>query len=370
MAPRAAGLFALALLGVSAGLSVYAATRPPPSLAPAKLKAGELALDAPLPDKVPPGVTLVVGDPMTKQVLEHTGWIRDLPFKIKWAEIYGGPAVTEAFHARVLDVGLSADIPPIHATWVGIPVKIVGVRFRKDPLDHPSFVLAVSPGSNIRTLADLKGKRIAYSPGQVQGEIVIRTLRSQGLTPKDVTLVEMPSTSADVYLNALASGGLDVAPVAAGPAVKRYVERYGAAGARVLHHSDDPDDLAVVYVRDETLEDPAKAAALKAYVRMWGRAQAWISAHPQEWAQLYYVQHERLSPGEASFAVTANGEADVPVRWDEAIRRQQSTINLMAQSTRHPAFAANTLFDRRFEALAAEGAAQLDNGAGAKLAAR
>src|SRR5580704_17406827 len=152
--------------------------------------ANALPFDAPLPAVVPAGTTLVIGDPTTEHVLEHTGWISQLPFKVKWAEIAGGPAVTEAFHAKVLDVGSSADIPPVHATWIGIPVKIVAVKLRQDPLAHPIYELGIGPKSGIRTLADLRGKRIAFSPGQVQGEIVLRTLASQGLTPKDVTLVE------------------------------------------------------------------------------------------------------------------------------------------------------------------------------------
>src|SRR5471032_625740 len=88
-----------------------------------------LALSAPLPTAAPPaGTVLTIGDPTTELVLEHTGWIRQLPFQVKWAKITGGPAVTEAFHARALDVGSAADMPPVHATWVGIPVKIIAVR--------------------------------------------------------------------------------------------------------------------------------------------------------------------------------------------------------------------------------------------------
>jgi len=68
---RRVGILAIAILGLSAGLSVYAASR---ALAPkpAALAAGQLAPDAPLPTRVPPGVTLAIGDPTTEQVLKHT----------------------------------------------------------------------------------------------------------------------------------------------------------------------------------------------------------------------------------------------------------------------------------------------------------
>jgi sulfonate transport system substrate-binding protein len=355
---RRVGLLAIGILGLSAALSAYAASREPVAAAAA---AGQLALDAPLPTVVPPRTVLAIGDPTTEQVLKHTGWDRDLPFQVKWAEITGGPAVTEAFHAKVLDVGTVANIPPIHAIWVGIPVRMIAVRFRQDQANHPSFELAIAPKAAIRSLKDLRGKRIAYSPGQVQGEIVLRTLESQGLTPKDVTLVELPSPSADIYVNALAGGLIDAAPIAAGAALKRYLDRFGKDGAKALK-SGFRDDFVTMYVREETLGDPAKAAALREYVRVWGRAQAWINSHPDEWAKVYYEANQGLSPEDARYVVRANGKAEIPRDWSEAIVRQQGSIDLMAEATGRRPFPAERLFDRRFETLSAEAFAQAGGG--------
>lgn len=314
-----------------------------------------LALDAPLPDAVPPGVKLVIGDPTTQKVLEHTGWIKELPFQVEWAQITGGPAVTEAFHAKVLDVGSAANIPPIHATWVGIPVKMIAVRLRADPDTHPLYELGISPRAGIASLADLRGKKIAYSPGQVQGEVVLRTLRAQGLSQKDVTLVELPSTG-DVYPNALVSGVVDVAPLGAGVAARRYLDNYAKDGGKVLPHPPFRDDLLTLYVRTETLQDPAKAAALKAYVKLWARAVAWQDAHPEEWARVYYVKDQGLSPRDAAFAVAAAGRAVIPRDWTQAIALQQGSIDLLAAEGGQKPFAAASIFDRRFEALATDAA--------------
>ncbi len=320
--------------------------------------AGRLALDAPLPRTVPPGVKLVIGDAMTEQVLRHTGWDKELPFQVQWAEIAGGPAVTEAFHAKALDVGSAADIPPIHATFIGMPVKMIAVRLRKDPQHHPLYVLAVAPGSGVRSLADLRGKRIAFSPGQVQGEVILRSLEAAHLTPRDVKLVELPSTSGDVYTSALIGGLVDVAPIGAGVVARHYVESYGAQGARLIPHSATRDDLTDLYVRTETLEDPGKAAALRAYVKLWVRAQDWIATHPDEWARLYYVGHQGLSLADARYTLQTAGEPDIPRDWSEAIALEQGSVDLMAAQSGHRPFDAHILFDRRFEAVAAEALAQ------------
>ncbi len=332
--------------------------------------AGGLPLDAPIPDTVPPGVKLVIGDPVTERVLKHTGWIKDLTFQVQWAQITGGPAVTEAFHAKALDVGSVANIPPIHATWVGIPVKMIAVRFRHDPLNHPLFVLAVAPGSNIRGLADLKGKRIAYSPGQVQGEIVLRSLEAAHLTTAEVTLVELPSTGGDLYINALVGRLVDVAPIGAGAAAKHYVDGYGRQGARLIRHSDVRDDLTDLYVRTETLREPGKAAALRQYVTAWARATAWIAAHPDEWAALYYEKDQGLSAADAAYVTQANGRPDIPRDWKEAIALQQASIDLMARETHRKAFDAASLFDRRFERVAWEAVGVGPSGGPARPASR
>jgi sulfonate transport system substrate-binding protein len=172
-------------LGVFVAVSVallfaFAPNRRHPSAA------GVLALNAPLPDTVPPGVTLTVGDPVDQWVFEHNGWDRQLPFKIKWAQITGGPGVTEAFHAHALDAGIGANVPPIHAVWAGLPVKIIGFGELPDPREHPAYVLGIAPRGGVDTLADLKGKRIAFSPSQVQGRVVLQTLQAAGLRKDDV----------------------------------------------------------------------------------------------------------------------------------------------------------------------------------------
>ena len=366
------GAAAIASMAIAAAVAIVIVAGPHRDAANAGTAI--LPLTAPLPEQTPAGVTLAIGDPTTQKVLEHTGWISQLPFKVKWAKITGGPAVTEAFHARALDVGSAADMPPIHATWVGIPIKIVAVRLRQDPLNHPLYTFAVGPKSGIHTLADLRGKRIAFSPGQVQGEVVLRTLAAEGLSARDVTLVELPSTGGDLYVNALVGGLVDAAPVGAGTQAKHYLDKFGASGARVLPHPAFRDDLTVLYVRQETLEDPAKAAALRAYVGLWARVAEWVRAHPDEFAKLYYEQDQGLSPEDARAAVKVGGDPDIPSDWSTAIGLEQVAADIMGRQTHRPAIAADTLFDRRFEPVAAEAAqaewARESDGHTAQLAQR
>lgn len=337
----AAGLGAAALAGCAKGSASGAS--------------GGLALDAPLPDAVPPGAEVAIGDPTTRWVLEHTGMVQHLPFKVRWEHLTGGPEVTEAFNAKALDVGLGASVPPIHAVWVGIPVKVIAFRLRQDPLNHPSYVLGISPKAQVASLSDLRGKKIAFSPSQVQGEIVLRTLEAQGLTSKDVTLIELPSSiGGDVYTNALASGLIDVAPIGAGVVADRYLKKFAAQGARLIKHPPFRDDAVNLFVREAVLRDPAKAAALKHYVRAWAWAQNWIATHRDEWIQGYYVGNQGLTAADGALIVDAAGQPDIPRNWDQAVVYLQGVIDVMSAENGQKPFAAETLFDRRFQNLAAD----------------
>lgn len=350
--PRGSAGLALVVAASIALLFAFA-----PAWRVAGADAGGLPLSAPLPDRVPPGTVLRVGDPVDRWIFHHNGWDAKLPFRIDWAEITGGPDTTEAFHAGALDVGYGANVPPIHADWAGIPVRIVAFRHFPDAAPKAAWTFGVSPQSGIRSVADLRGKRIAFSPSQVQAQVVLETLHAAGIARKDVTLVELPSSiGGDVYTNALASGEIDAAPLNAGIVAARYLDQFGDRGARLLPHPPFRDDGAVLYVPETVLRDPAKAAALKLYVHYWGRAQAWANTHPEALAQGYYVGVRGLKPADARLQVAALGPAEIPHDWRAATAFQQAAIDILAPATGRPVFDAATLFDPRFEHVAADAA--------------
>lgn len=307
----------------------------------------ELELSAAVPDEVPDGTELRVGDPATQVALELSGLDKELEgIDIEWANISGGPKTLEAFRADALDVGAVADIPPLFAQWTGTDVKIVAARETVDPLEHPVYELGIAPGVDVATIEDLKGKKIAYSPGQAQGAVVLRVLAEAGLTQDDVELVEMTSVD-DVYVNALGSNQVEVAPLGQSLAAP-YLAKYSDDGGTTI----DPgvrDDWWTLYAPVETVKDADKAAALKKYVAVWAKAVAWVSEHPDEFAQGYYVDHEGLPLEDAKAIVEALGTYSVPTDWDEVIEAHQATADLLAEEQGHDPLDVEDLWDRRFE---------------------
>ncbi|WP_112242018.1 ABC transporter substrate-binding protein [Kribbella monticola] len=311
----------------------------------------KLALDAALPTTVPAGTKIVVGDPTTQKALELSGQLDKVSSFVQFANISGGPQTIEAFRAHALDVGSVAEIPSIHATWTGLHVKIVASKFRQDPIKHPIYELGVAPGVNVKTLTDLRGKKIAFSPGQAQGALVLKVLKKAGLTKDDVKLVELPSTG-DVYTNALAAKQVEVAPIG-GVQIKRYLTKYGKDGGTTIQHGLR-DDAGHLYVQTESLEDAGKAAAIRAYVAAWGVAQDWIDKHPKEWIAGYYVKDQGLTAADGQWLVDNAGRPDISANWSDAIARHQETIDLLAAELGKPVIKAADLYDLRFQSVAAD----------------
>ncbi|RMI36902.1 ABC transporter substrate-binding protein [Streptomyces triticirhizae] len=316
----------------------------------ATASASDLA-DIPIPETVSPDTKLTIGAPEAEVALELSGLIDEIPFEVEWANLSGGPQCSEAFRANSLDVCSAAEIPSIHAHWTGLDTKLVAAEFRQDPIANPIYQLGIAPGTEVEELSDLRGKKIAFSPGQAQGALILRVLEAAGLTRDDVELVELPSTG-DVYPTALGSGQVEVAPLGS-VHIRRYVEQYGDEGGTLVEHGlrDDPGHL---WVPTESVSDPEKAAAIREFIKIWARAQIWVDEHPEEWIAGYYVADQGLSPEDGAYLVEQNGHPDIPADWTEAIERQQQTIDLLAEELGNEPFDAEILFDRRFESVAAE----------------
>jgi sulfonate transport system substrate-binding protein len=101
---------------------------------------------------------------------------------ITWAEFPAGPHLLEALGAHGLDFGATGDTPPIFAQVAGRDILYVGAE---PPKPHSSALL-VLPQSDIKSLADLRGKRVAFQKGSSAHYLVLRALLHVGLRYSDI----------------------------------------------------------------------------------------------------------------------------------------------------------------------------------------
>lgn len=115
---------------------------------------------------------------------------------VSWAEFSSGPPLLEALGAGAIDFGPTGDVPPLFAQAAGGNLLYAGT-YRGSPAGSAILVRKDSP---IQSIADLKGKRIAFKRGSSAHNFTVKALRSAGLTVADVTASDLsPSDAAAAF---------------------------------------------------------------------------------------------------------------------------------------------------------------------------
>ena len=311
---------------------------------------GDVTLTAALPESVPEGVDLRIAVRPARVALTASGLLDDLSFTVSdWPAIQGGPDVIQAFRGNALDIAVNAGLPPIHAHATGFDAKIIGVKVRS----LPTYQLATAPGVTITDASQLRGKRIAFSPGQAQGAVVLRTLKDAGIGLDEVELIELNSPQ---FLSGLQGNQIDVAPLGE-PSLTKYLDSYRSQGAGALP-IEAVDALSIIWAPTSVLQDSAKLAAATEFVKFWARGEVWAWENQDEWIQVYYVRDQEVSVEDGRRILDTTPKPYFPDNWDAAIAWEQETIDLVTDSGFFgESFDAAELFDRRFEKVAADAVA-------------
>ena len=117
---------------------------------------------------------------------------------VTWAEFTSGPPLLEALGANALDFGSTGDVPPLFAQAAGGDLVYVAAS----PGSLEGSAILVKQDSPIKTLADLKGKKVAFKRGSSAHNFIVKALRSAGLTLEDVNALDLgPPDAAPAFAN-------------------------------------------------------------------------------------------------------------------------------------------------------------------------
>jgi sulfonate transport system substrate-binding protein len=111
---------------------------------------------------------------------------------VTWTEFNAGPIQLEALNVGAIDFGDVGEAPPIFAQAAGAPLVYAGATVPRPRLE----AVIVPKGSPIQTVADLKGKRIAYNKGSNVQYFLVKLLEKHGLKYSDVQSVFLPPPDA------------------------------------------------------------------------------------------------------------------------------------------------------------------------------
>jgi sulfonate transport system substrate-binding protein len=108
---------------------------------------------------------------------------KPLGIEIKWIDFQFGPPLLEAINVGSVDFGFVGDAPPIFAQAGGARIRYVAAV----KSDGTSQAIIVPKDSPIRSLADLKGKRIAFGKGSSAHNLLVAALEKAGVAWTDIT---------------------------------------------------------------------------------------------------------------------------------------------------------------------------------------
>jgi len=101
---------------------------------------------------------------------------------VRWVEFPAGPQLLEGLNVGSVDVGYVGEAPPIFAQAAGANFIYVGY----DPAAPEAEALVVPKDSPLKTVTDLKGKKIALNKGSNVHYLLVRALERAGLKYSDV----------------------------------------------------------------------------------------------------------------------------------------------------------------------------------------
>lgn len=216
--------------------------------------------------------------------------------KVEWTFFRGaGPAVNEALSSKQLDVVFLGDLASVIGKSRGLPTRLIAVTGR-----NSHSYLAVAPGSDIRTFADLKGRKVSVLKGTAYQRPFDALLAASGLTERDIRLVNLdwPTSKAAVVNKDIDAtfGGADLA-LLRDKGVTLPVSTKGRGSAYAI--------TAAVLATDEFIT--RYPAATTRLVKQLVRASAWASEESNRGA-LIQLWGQQSGQGGTVFEAELEGE--------------------------------------------------------------
>ena len=222
--------------------------------------------------------TLRVGDQNYYNVrasMEASGVLEGAPYTVDWKHFQSAAPVAEGLQAGALDLGFLGDSGFIFLAAKGAPVKLIGIS-RQNP---DTIALLVPKDSPVKTIADLKGKKVAYWPGAWSQQLTLRALEKAGLPSDYVEFVKLMPIDAAA---ALPRGSIDAFPVWE-PYISQQIVFSGARP--ILTARDLMPGLSSIAANANSI-DP-KREQIADFLGRLQKARAWVEAHKEQYAEIW-----------------------------------------------------------------------------------
>ena len=111
--------------------------------------------------------------------------LKALGYSVTWIEFPSGPPLLEAINVGAVDFGNTGESPPIFAQAAGAPIRYVAY----EPPAPTGEAILIPKDSPLKSVADLRGKKVALNKGANVHYLLVKALEKAGVKYSDITPV-------------------------------------------------------------------------------------------------------------------------------------------------------------------------------------
>ncbi|WP_445505486.1 aliphatic sulfonate ABC transporter substrate-binding protein [Niallia sp. 03091] len=265
-------------------------------------------------------INIAIQQSLTPLLLaKEKGWFEE-EFKkdgiqVKWTEFQSGPPQFEGVSAGKIDFAGVGNSPVIAAQAAGIGFKELSVY--QDGLKGNAIL--VNKDSDIKSIQDLKGKKVAVAKGSSGFDFLYKAIDKAGLKPDDVQVIQLQPDEAKPAFD---SGSVDAWSIWE-PFIS--IETINN-GAKVLANGEALDNLyspAFLLVRSDFSDQHPKETVR--FLQVIQKAVTYQKEHREEVVDIY-AKAKKLDKKIVE-SVLNNTEATNNPVTDEIIQAQQETAD-------------------------------------------
>jgi len=256
----------------------------------------------------------------TSLVLRRYGWLeQDLKSEgidVKWVLSAGSNRALEYLNASSLDIGSSAGLAAVLARANGNPIRTPYIFSRPE-----WTALVVRRDSTIRTVADLKGKKVAATKGTDPYLFLLRALQTAKLRRSDIEHVGLQHADGRVALEqgrVDAWAGLD--PLMAASELD--------AGSRLIYRNVAFNTYGFLNVREDFLT--RQPATVQRVIAAYERARKWTLANTSEAARIL-SQEAKVSLEVALLQLKLRTDLSNPLPSAEHVKALQAAAPILTE---------------------------------------
>ncbi|VIO79999.1 sulfonate ABC transporter substrate-binding protein [Bradyrhizobium ivorense] len=108
--------------------------------------------------------------------------LKAIGYKAVWTEFPSGPPLLEALNVGAIDFGNTGEAPPVFAQAAGAPIQYVAY----EPAAPKGEAILVQKDSPIKSVADLKGKKVALNKGSNVHYLLVKALEKAGVKYSEI----------------------------------------------------------------------------------------------------------------------------------------------------------------------------------------